>query len=104
MLNTITSACHLLWNTNRLKISPQLPIPLPLSGVLTYAVTVILMLILFLEELIFYPFLFHYLQKKVLKMKSNCFHFLVSFTFTSKYIELEQKKFSYGKNLELSTS
>lgn len=48
------------------------------------------MLILFLEELIFYPFLFHYLQKKVLKMKSNCLHFPISFTFTSKHIELEQ--------------
>lgn len=48
------------------------------------------MLILFLEELIFYPFHFHYLLKKVLKMKSNCFHFLISFTFTSKHIELEQ--------------
>lgn len=48
------------------------------------------MLILFLEQLIFYPFLFHYVQKKVLKMKNNCFHFLVSFTFTSKYIEFKQ--------------
>lgn len=47
------------------------------------------MLILFLEQFIFYPFLFHHLQKKSLK-NENCFHFLVSFTFTSKHIELEQ--------------
>lgn len=57
------------------------------------------MLFLSLEQIIFYPFLLHYLQKKSLKNEKELFALSSQFHFKTHWIRT--RKFSYGKKNEI---